>query len=86
MLLPDADGRTVLSVAQRLRAALERTPQAGVGAAGVSYTVSIGVAMLQPGEGITSLMARADTALYAAKAGGRNRVEAAPEPASEPAA
>ena len=86
VLLPDADGRTVLSVAQRLRAALERTPQAGVGAAGVSYTVSIGVAMLQPGEGITSLMARADTALYAAKAGGRNRVEAAPEPASEPAA
>ncbi|EKU81800.1 diguanylate cyclase (GGDEF)-like protein [Massilia sp. UYP32] len=82
VLLPDADGRTVLSVAQRLRAALERAPQVEAGAAGVSYTVSIGVAMLRPGEGITSLMARADTALYAAKAGGRNRVEAAPEPVS----
>jgi len=82
VLLPDADGRTVLSVAQRLRAALERAPQVGSGAAGVSYTVSIGAAMLQPGEGITSLMARADTALYAAKAGGRNRVEAALEPVS----
>lgn len=79
VLLPDADGRTVFSVAQRLRAALERAPQVESGAAGVSYTVSIGVAMLQPGEDITSLMARADTALYAAKAGGRNRVEAAPE-------
>lgn len=83
VLLPDADDGTVLAVAQRLRAALERGPQEGTGAAGVSYTVSIGVAMLQPGEDITSLMARADTALYAAKAGGRNRVEAAPEPALE---
>jgi len=79
VLLPDADHVTVLAVAQRLRAALERAPQVGAGAAGVSYTVSIGVAMLQPGEDITSLMARADTALYAAKAGGRNRVESALE-------
>lgn len=84
VLLPDADRRTVLAVAQRLRAALERAPQLAGAASGVSYTVSIGVAMLQPGESIAGLMARADAALYAAKAGGRNRVEAAPEPESQP--
>lgn len=84
VLLPDADGRTVLAVAQRLRAALERAPKVGAAAAGVPYTVSIGVAMLRPDETIASLMARADAALYAAKAGGRNRVEVAPEPEPEP--
>jgi len=84
VLLPDADGRTVLAVAQRLRAALERTPQLAGAATGVSYTVSIGVAMLQPEENIAGLMARADAALYAAKAGGRNRVEAAPLPEPDP--
>lgn len=80
VMLPDADGPTVLAVAQRLRAALERTPQLGPAAAGVSYTASIGAALLQPGETITSLIARADAALYAAKAGGRNRVETASAP------
>ncbi|MGF6272678.1 diguanylate cyclase (GGDEF)-like protein [Massilia sp. UYP11] len=84
VLLPDADGGTVLAVAQRLRAALEHALPAGAGEAGVSCTVSIGMAMLQPGEHIASLMARADTALYAAKAGGRNRVEVAPEPLTGP--
>ena len=83
VLLPDADAGTVLAVAERLRATLARPPQLAGVTNGVSYTVSIGVAMLRPGETIASLIARADAALYAAKAGGRNRVEAAPEP--EPA-
>lgn len=37
-------------------------------------TVSIGIATAAPGEGLASLLARADAALYAAKRGGRNRV------------
>ena len=41
-------------------------------------TISIGVATLQPAEDASSLYARADAALYAAKAAGRNRVELAP--------
>ncbi|WP_306392579.1 GGDEF domain-containing protein [Telluria beijingensis] len=80
VLLPDADSRTVLAVAQPLRAALERAPQVAPGAGRVAYTVSIGVAMLEPGENVAGLMARADAALYAAKAGGRNRVEVADAP------
>ena len=77
VLLPDAGADTALAVAERLRAALDRSLPAPNGRA-VAYTVSIGVAMLEEGESFTSLMARADKALYAAKAAGRNRVVSAP--------
>ena len=39
--------------------------------------ITIGVAKLQSGEDASSLCARADAALYAARAAGRNRVELA---------
>ena len=79
VLLPDATADTACSVAERLRSALDRTSPAGP-----AYTVSIGRAMLEAGESFASLMSRADTALYAAKAAGRNRVACAPRP--DPAA
>ena len=44
----------------------------------VPVTVSIGLAEAELAEPLASLIARADAALYAAKAGGRNRVEKAP--------
>ncbi|MBU0865852.1 MAG: GGDEF domain-containing protein, partial [Alphaproteobacteria bacterium] len=37
-------------------------------------TCSFGVAAAQPGEGLDSLLSRADAALYAAKDGGRDRM------------
>ena len=77
VLLPDASLETALHVAERVRAALDRSLQVAGAAKPVAYTVSIGVAMLEEGENITGLMARADKALYAAKAGGRNRVVSA---------
>jgi diguanylate cyclase (GGDEF)-like protein len=70
VLLPDTAAGTALLVAERLRQALDRAPDA----AGVGYTVSIGVATLHPGESIAAMLSRADAALYAAKAGGRNAV------------
>jgi PleD family two-component response regulator len=42
-------------------------------------TVSIGLARVQGGD-LDAALSRADTALYAAKAMGRNRVEAAESP------
>ncbi len=93
VLLPDAQLDTALAVAERLRAALDRSLQEAPGAARVPYTVSIGVAMLQEDDSFAGFMARADAALYAAKAGGRNRVvsaqagayPAAPNPAARAA-
>ena len=42
----------------------------------VPITVSIGVGVIAPGDdGLANLLRRADKALYAAKARGRNRVE-----------
>ncbi len=43
----------------------------------IAFTVSAGVAALQPEDTGTSLVGRADTALYAAKRAGRDRVESA---------
>jgi diguanylate cyclase (GGDEF)-like protein len=78
VLLPDTGQTTALQAAERLRAGLERASRPGSGSVGVPYTVSIGVATLAPGETIAAMLSRADAALYAAKAGGRNAVVAAP--------
>ena len=77
LLLPETALQDAGSVAERIRAACA----AAEGPA--RYTVSIGVATLEPGDGgIQELLARADAALYRAKAKGRNRVESDPDLAS----
>ncbi|WP_313706449.1 GGDEF domain-containing protein [Massilia sp.] len=81
VLLPDADRDTALAVAERLRGALDRSLQLASPPIRVPYTVSIGAALLEPGETFAGLMTRADTALYAAKTAGRNRVMCAQAPA-----
>jgi two-component system, cell cycle response regulator len=43
----------------------------------IPITVSVGVAQLEPGDTLQSLLSRADTALYEAKNGGRNQVRVA---------
>jgi diguanylate cyclase (GGDEF)-like protein len=63
-----------LVVAERIRAAFEAAGRT-VSGRYVGATVSVGVAAHETAANIDALLARADAALYAAKANGRNRVE-----------
>jgi len=71
----DVDAATGL--AERLRSLVEELRIEGVEQ---TVTVSIGVAVWQPGDSCKTLISRADDAMYRAKHGGRNRVEMALEP------
>jgi diguanylate cyclase (GGDEF)-like protein len=76
LVLPGCEAPGALARAERLRRALAAAPvDAGGRRHGV--TVSLGCAILSPGETPEALVARADQALYAAKAAGRDRVSAA---------
>ena len=70
VILPGASRTDAIKVAERLRQAVRaRRP------VGVRVTISIGAAVADPGPLDTDdLVARADAALYAAKAGGRDTV------------
>ncbi|MFO1428825.1 MAG: GGDEF domain-containing protein [Candidatus Competibacteraceae bacterium] len=75
VLLPDVELAGAMTVAERLRAGIARMTLESEGlTAGLSITVSLGVAEMLPDEALEALVARADAALYRAKAGGRNRV------------
>ncbi len=76
IICPETDTAGAIVVAERVLRAVEgccfssRRPQ----------SVSIGVASLSEDDSIDTLLMHADTALYAAKAAGRGRVCAAPDP------
>jgi len=67
-LLPDRALADAARESEYLREAVAAMPT------GLPVTISIGVAALQPGEDASSLLARADQALYKAKHEGRDRV------------
>ena len=76
--MPETDLPQAIIAAERLRRAVAkecfRLPD---GEVANSVTVSVGVAEVYRGESSDSVMKRADTALYRAKAEGRNRTVAA---------
>jgi diguanylate cyclase (GGDEF)-like protein len=74
VLAPGIGPAGAATLAERIRAgvAAHVFPSAG------RVTISTGVAESRPGDSPDGLLARADAAMYAAKAGGRNRVEVSP--------
>ena len=79
ILLPDTPPAGALDSAERLRAAVLEQGIPHSGSSALVVTVSIGCATMIPKEGasVTEIVAASDAALYAAKKGGRNRVEVA---------
>lgn len=77
VLATHSDVDAVMGLAERLRSLVAELPIVGLE---LSITVSIGVAVWQPGDSCKTIISRADDAMYRAKHGGRNRVERAPEP------
>lgn len=78
LLLPEADLATARGVAERVRAAIEAVVVEWEGRP-VPFTMSFGLAVLDAASGsaadaLEALISRADAALYAAKAAGRNCV------------
>jgi diguanylate cyclase (GGDEF)-like protein len=76
-LLPSTDLAGALVLGERVREAVHAQAVPHVGGVGGVLTVSVGAACARPGEAAEALLSRADTALYWAKNGGRDRVEAA---------
>jgi two-component system cell cycle response regulator len=81
VVLPETDQRVAETVAERLRMVVAEQPIViGQPPVELAITISIGLAVTENGnETSASLLHRADEALYAAKAAGRNRVVSRPE-------
>jgi len=79
VMLPQTDSAGALVAAERVRNAVAaETPSLLL--SGEHLTISVGIAQLSTGETPESFVARADAALYRAKAAGRNRSEMDREP------
>lgn len=68
VLLSPCDARVLGQIAERIRASIESDARA----IGQPLTVSVGAYLAHPGEDMERVLRRADEALYAAKAAGRN--------------
>lgn len=79
VVLPGHDADSALRIAERMRVSVSCRPLS-MPDASITASLSIGVAELGPGESMASLFERADTALYASKAAGRDRATAASPP------
>lgn len=77
-MLPDTELQGAVFTLDRLKLMLHKSPMHYQGGT-IPFTFSAGVAEMQANENIQTLLQRTDRALYAAKAGGRNRTFLATE-------
>jgi diguanylate cyclase (GGDEF)-like protein len=76
LVLPDTPGDAAARLLDRLRAIIADLDWSAF-SPGMQVTISAGVATLKPDENPDTFLARADSALYAAKGRGRNRIATA---------
>ncbi len=80
VVLPETSLDQAILVAERMRRQVERQPQITMkNSKQIQVSASFGVAELKVDETIASLLQRADSCLYQAKAAGRNQVQPAAE-------
>ena len=84
IVIPGCGHAWTRELSERVRARVAEIPVRLGDDKAISMTVSIGAAVHEPGQRLESLLHTADTALYAAKRGGRNRVELAPNAEDTP--
>jgi diguanylate cyclase len=82
IILPSTTLRAALTVGDHVRRAImgKELMKRSTGEHLGRVTISVGVAVLRPGDNAPSLIERADTCLYAAKRNGRNRVMCETDP------
>lgn len=73
LVLPDTLHETAIRILERLRTIIAELDWSAF-SSGMQVTLSAGIATLNPNETSDAVLARADKALYAAKAKGRNRI------------
>ena len=76
LILPDTDETSAVQMLDRLRGIIAELDWSAF-SSGMRVTISAGVAILRANEISDTLLARADGALYASKARGRNRITSA---------
>lgn len=84
VLMPNTDVQSAHACAKRIKSLTAE--HCGFSTVGRQATISVGVAVSAPGDDATALFARADKALYSAKAAGKDRISIdATSPAASPA-
>ena len=77
VVFPDIEAERALEACERLRRAIADTPIVVESGVILKVTLSSGLAQFRDGDDRTTLIARADEALYEAKEGGRDQVRLA---------
>lgn len=76
LLLQGADEHAGARLVERFRGAVSAADWSDI-APGLKVSVSCGIASIRPSDTLDGVLARADTALYEAKRGGRNQLRVA---------